>query len=359
MADDFTCSGERSCPITQGPCPGRCVFAEVMQTQSLGVVVFDCESDALVFANRAAQALLQRAGREADHATLRSLFLPGGEALDGFSASRRPDPVRVGSRLLGYSQYRVGRFAWVLVRDITEKARLESIAEAVETTNNIGYVFSAVRHELGNPINSLKAALSLLRASVDSCSREMLADYLDRMAAELGRVENLLRSLKTFSLYERPEIRPVELGALLLEFARLAGDETRRRGISLSVDVAGEVWAAGDPRALQQVLLNIFANAADAVAERDRRDVRLSASAADQLATLRVEDSGHGMNAEELQRAFKPFHTTKQNGTGLGLVISRKMLVRMGGTIGIESTEGVGTVVSIALPVAGAREVVP
>jgi signal transduction histidine kinase len=91
--------------------------------------------------------------------------------------------------------------AWAFF-DITEKSRLESIAEAVETMNNIGYVFSAVRHELGNPINSVKAGLSVLRANIDTFSRSVVIEYVDRLSSELSRVEVLLRSLRNFSMYD-------------------------------------------------------------------------------------------------------------------------------------------------------------
>ncbi len=350
MSDAAPCHEARACPITGGPCPGQCVFAEVMKTQSLGVVVFDCAADALVFANNATRAILERAGRKADYATLRSLFLPTGEAPEAPARVHRPDPLRVGSRLLGFTLYRAGRFAWMLVRDVTEKERLESIAEAVESMNNMGYVFSAVRHELGNPINSIKAALSLLRANVDSFPLETVAEYLDRMAAEVGRVENLLRSLKTFSLYERLEIQPVEVGGLLNAFAGLVSAESHRRNLALSVEVAAECWAACDSRAMQQVLLNLFANAVDAVGGRLQPEVRLKASSADGLATIRVEDNGEGMTPEQRRHLFKPFHTTKEAGTGLGLVISRKMVARMSGTIAVDSQEGLGTTVTITLP---------
>jgi two-component system sporulation sensor kinase A len=79
-------------------------------------------------------------------------------------------------------------------------------------------------------------------------------------------------------------------------------------------------------------------------------EVRLSASAADGLALIRVQDNGSGMTQEQRSRLFKPFHTTKERGTGLGLVISRKLVARMSGTIAVESEEGVGTTVTIALP---------
>jgi signal transduction histidine kinase len=345
-----TCGNEaRLCPISQGPCPGECIFARVMESQALGVVVLDLAGQSMIFANRSARALLAHAELAADYPTLHRLFIPaGGEEPSG--AESRPEPLRLGTRLIGFTRYREGPFAWFLVRDITAKARLESIAEAVESMNNIGYVFSAVRHELGNPVNSIKAALSVLRANLETYSLDTVAEYLDLLSGEVGRLENLLRSLRTFSLYERPEITDVEMEAFLRAFASLVSAECRRRALALAVDVPRDVWAACDPRALQQVLLNLFANAADAVERCDEPRIRLSAGNADGLVTLRFEDNGCGMDAEQLRNLFRPFHTTKERGTGLGLVISRKMITRMSGTISLESAPEVGTAVTITLP---------
>lgn len=321
-----------------------------MEGQSLGVLVFDLALRSLLFANRAARALLAGAGRVVDYEGLRELFLPAGEHPLGPYSESRPEPVRLGSRLIGYTLYREGPFAWALVRDITAKARLESIAEAVESMNNIGYVFSAVRHELGNPVNSIKAALSVLRANLDSYPRATVAEYLDLVMGEIGRVEHLLRSLRTFSLYERPDVVPVDLDGFLRAFVALVDGECKRRQLDLSLELAPGCWAACDPRALQQVMLNLFANAADAVDGRERPRARISASSAEGLVTLRLEDNGCGMDAEQLRNLFRPFHTTKDRGTGLGLVISRKMVARMSGTIAVESAAGVGTLVTITLP---------
>ncbi len=349
------CGPHRQCPISGGACPGSCIFADVMESQSLGVVVLELAHEDLVFANRAARALFERLGLTTEFRTVSDLLLPSG---DGTSAAgfNRAQSRRVGDRLLGYTVYRAGAFAWALLRDITDKERLESVAQAVESMNNIGYVFSAVRHELGNPVNSVKAALSLVRENLDTYPRETVRDYLDRIASEMSRVENLLRSLKSFSLYETPDVQRVDLCAWVHDFAALVSTEAANRGVAFEVECGPSCIAACDPRALQHVLLNLFANAADALHGRHAPRIRASISAADGLVWIRFEDNGAGMSEDQMRNVFKPFHTTKESGTGLGLVIARKLLARMGGTIHVESRPGEGTTFVMTLPKAGERK---
>jgi signal transduction histidine kinase len=151
-------------------------------------------------------------------------------------------------------------------------------------------------------------------------------------------------------MYERPQVEALELEPFLQSFAGLVAPEAERRGLAVHLHVPAPCRAACDPRALQQVLLNLFANAVDASRDGSAPEIRVSASAADGLVAIRFADNGVGMDEEQLKHLFKPFHTSKEQGTGLGLVIARKMLSKMGGTIAVESTKGVGTVVGITLP---------
>ncbi len=345
----YTATPEAVCPISLGRCTGDCIFASVMDSQRLGVIVFDVGESEVLFVNRSARELLARLGRPTDFAGLSGLFLCETAGEDAPAVQDR-EPLKIGSRLVGFTVYRERSFAWVYLRDITDKVRLESIAEAIETMNSIGYVFSAVRHELGNPVNSVKAALSVLRANVRSVSKDTMAEYLDRMAVELGRVEGLLRSLKSFSMFEAPAIEAVDLAELLRGFAALVADEALRREIALDVVVPPRCLAACDARALQQVLLNLFANAADALEGRAAKAILIDARTADGIVTIRHADNGPGISKEEQANLFRPFHTTKENGTGLGLVVSRKMLAKMSGTIAVESDEGAGTTFVLTLP---------
>ncbi len=94
-------------------------------------------------------------------------------------------------------------------RDVTEKRRFSAIAEAVNMTENVGYVFSGIRYERGNPTNSIKTALSVLKKNLPTWTQAQVLIYVDRALTEISRVEYLLQSLKTFSMHEPPSIQPL------------------------------------------------------------------------------------------------------------------------------------------------------
>jgi signal transduction histidine kinase len=345
---DPGCLHERQCPISHAPCPGECVFAEVMQSAQLGILVLDDPRQRLLFANEEAHALLHAADLEPRYETVRDTFLAAAaKAMP--SVGRPAEVVRLGGRLIGYSTYGNDGIRWIYFRDISEKARLESIAEAVELANSFGHVFAAVRHEIGNPVNSVKMALSVLRRNLDRFSREAMIDYLDRSLAELGRVEEMLASLRSFSLYEDVDPQPLALDAFLAEFVGFAARDFAERGVDIELQAGCGALAWADRRALRQILINLLANAADAVAGRAAPRVEIATESAGDLLVLSVRDNGCGIPPEALREVFKPFFTTKPRGTGLGLMIVRKMLARMEATIELESRVGVGTQVFVTL----------
>lgn len=257
-----------------------------------------------------------------------------------FPVRYEASPKRQDGRIVG---------AVVVFRDMSREERLESIAAAVETMNSLGFVFSAVRHELGNPVNSVKMALSVLRKNLDRFDAGTVRDFVDRSLLELGRVEELLASLRTYSLYEDVQIRVLDLNAFVGDFAGFVARDFAGRGVSVAAERhAGPAFAAADPRALRHVLLNLVANAAEAM-EADGGSVRLVVVAESEWAGIRVEDDGPGMSEDTLGNLFRPFYTTKTKGTGLGLVIAKKMMTKMGGTIEAVSMPGAGTTMSLSL----------
>jgi PAS domain S-box-containing protein len=236
-------------------------------------------------------------------------------------------------------------------RDVTEKLRLESIAEAVNTMNSIGYVFSGVRHEIGNPINSAKMSLHVLQHKLDSASKEVIKSYVERSLGEINRVEQLLKNLKNYNLYETPELENLNLVAFLDKFLHLVSADFKMKGIVVTHTVEpGADWIIADSRALQQVLLNLLTNAADALDGRPDPEIAIRAARQDNRVLLQLVDNGFGMTEKQQQDLFKPFHTTKSQGTGLGLVIVKKMLSRMNSEITITSVHNQGTVANIYLP---------
>jgi C4-dicarboxylate-specific signal transduction histidine kinase len=135
------------------------------------------------------------------------------------------------------------------------------------------------------------------------------------------------------------------------QFLPLVREDFTKKGIDLDLQLdPGAERIFADPRALQQVLLNILTNASDAVSEKEHPKIELRIFKSGRMIHIETEDNGSGIPEEKMKDLFKPFYTTKTKGTGLGLVIVKKMLTKMKGTIEVKSRRDVGTLVTITLP---------
>jgi len=237
------------------------------------------------------------------------------------------------------------------VNDITEKTRLNAIAEAVNTMNNLGYIFSGIRHELGNPINSIKTTLTVCKKNLPNYSQDTVNEFFDRMLSDIGRVEILLRDLKNFSMYENPKCTQVHIGSFMNNLLSMVERDFSLNKIRIKRNFRPDAEVGiFDPRALQHVMLNILTNASDALLKTEDPEIKISTSKADDRIIIRIKDNGQGIPDDQKQHLFQPFSTTKSHGTGLGLVIVKKMMFKMDGTVEIESEEHAGTIVSLNLP---------
>jgi signal transduction histidine kinase len=348
----YPCRENHICPIGKGACPGVCIFADIFEDINLGIMVFDLEHEKIAFYNPAAEKLLTPQIAIADYPALKHVLF---ETLGSDIPVTTPisSSFQYHDKVIGYSVYPIAanRFLWVFIQDITEKMRLESVADAVNTMDNLGYVFSGIRHEIGNPINSAKMALSVLKDNFHTFSQDTVLEFVDRSLDELRRVEFLLKSLRNINMYESPDLSHINLSQFLDNFISLVWSDFSNKGICINTDFHLKAkWAFVDPRALQQVLLNIFTNAADALENRAPKTIEMSTRLSHGFIWIHITDSGCGISEREVNNLFKPFFTLKPQGTGLGLVICRKMLARMNCTIEITSEENIGTTVSISIP---------
>lgn len=345
----------KQCPISKTPCMGECIYADILENINLGILGLDTARREVFYQNKLAVEIFSDAIRPKDYQAIAALLLPeADEALAGGepTVSRK---LRYGARFLGFSIYRIsGTLLWVYVSDITEKTRLGAIAEAVNTMNNLGYIFSGIRHELGNPVNSIKTTATVLKQNIGGYTKETVVQYVDRILDDLNRVEVLLRDLKNFSMYENPEVADVDLPAFIEHLVAMSRRDFAREQIRIKTLLRPEAERVrADPRALQQVLLNVMTNAADALRDRPEPEIVISTRRLDDRVVIRVRDNGCGISEEQRKHLFIPFSTTKTKGTGLGLVIIRKMLAKMDGTVEIQSSPGVETVVILNLPRGG------
>ena len=125
-------------------------------------------------------------------------------------------------------------------RDITGRRRLESIVEAHNFHDNLGFVFSGIRHELGNPVNSIKTALHLIKSHFETMSKEKVGNYLERILEEVSRVEYLLSSLRSYSLYDQIELEALDIQAFIKRFYQLVHKDLESQGVIFELDLDPE-----------------------------------------------------------------------------------------------------------------------
>ena len=157
----------------------------------------------------------------------------------------------------------------VIKRDVTEKKRLKSIAEATNLMDKLGYIFSGIRHEIGNPVNSIKMTLAVLNKNIQTYSRDKIEELVIRALDDVSRVEYLLKALRNYSMFERPKIQKVWMNDFIKCFLSLVKEDIEKKGIQIKTSLPPDIiMCPADPRALHQVMLNLLTNAVDALEGR-------------------------------------------------------------------------------------------
>jgi signal transduction histidine kinase len=234
-----------------------------------------------------------------------------------------------------------------------------------------GQLAAMVAHEIGNPLHSISGHVQLLLQD-----GELDGDATDRLKiieAQIARVVEILQSLLTPSSPVEPVFKPVEINQLIEGLLTLMAPVLSRKGVAVSTTFDPDLPSVvGDPGQLQQVFLNLVANALDAMPDGGSLRVMTRRASGDQclrdggqlgsravdgdagFVELCVADTGKGIPPQFVERIFEPFFTTKDigKGTGLGLSICRRLVEAHGGMIQVASRVGAGTSFSVVLPVA-------
>ena len=231
----------------------------------------------------------------------------------------------------------------VYVRDITaEKARTEEELRA-GAAKAVCDLAAGVAHEIGNPLNALALNIQMLeRDPTDKESIEICKSQIKRLD---GIIRDFLAALKP----TKPNLAPGSLVDPLKDcLATLRGQFEERR-IRVTLDVPASLPTVALDRAqMAQVFFNILKNALEAM--KDGGTISMSLSSDDDTVAVRIADSGEGIPPERLAHLFEPYRTSKANATGLGLMITRRIIVDHGGTIDVESKSGAGTAFTVRLP---------
>jgi len=254
------------------------------------------------------------------------------------------------------------------VRDLTEQqqtqARLQELQSElvhVSRLSAMGEMASALAHELNQPLsaisNYMKGSRRLLAGSTDANAAKIEV-ALDRAAEQAIRAGDIIRRLRNFVAREASEKRVESLSKMVEEAGALGLTGAREQGVLLrfNLDPACDLVIA-DRVQIQQVLVNLFRNALEAMATSTHRElIATNKKAADDMVEIAVSDTGQGFSGNALANLFQPFFTTKETGMGVGLSISRTIIETHGGRMWAETNQSGGATFRFTLPAAPGKD---
>ncbi len=247
-----------------------------------------------------------------------------------------------------------GKFRGVLLilADITRQRKAEAETSLVERLNFLGHLTAGVAHEIGNPLSSLFIQAQLIERqarNLPAPQRDKFQRTISLIMEELKRLDGIVRQfLKTL----RPEtlhLQENDLAEVVGEVADLAEEELRERGIALVREFPKEETRGRmDKNLVKQAVLNLVKNAAQAMARGGTITIRVEDE--DAYLKMAVSDQGSGIPQDRMARLFEPFFTTRETGSGMGLLVVYKAIRQHGGYVEVTSNPGEGTTFTIWLP---------
>jgi two-component system, NtrC family, C4-dicarboxylate transport sensor histidine kinase DctB len=273
--------------------------------------------------------------------------------------AKRELEVRVHERTAELSDANVRLQAEVEVRRKAEAELFRTRDRLVEAASRaaLGQFLAGLVHETNQPLAALKTYLASTKLLVAMAKIEEAAANLGTMQTVLDHLSQLSGRLKMMIRGDTKEFQPANLSESAGRVASLLKPHFQKLDITLTAEIAPDIWMQGDSVRLDQVLINLLNNASDALSGRQHGHVRILLASEKDRAILRVEDNGPGVPREQIARLFEPFYTTKErgSGTGLGLATVHRIVADHDGTVEYCPSGLGGAAFQLVFPRAAAR----
>jgi PAS domain S-box-containing protein len=231
-----------------------------------------------------------------------------------------------------------------IIRDLSEKKRNEDLLEKSEQLAMIGQLAAGVAHEIRNPLTTIKGFLQLMKESAEDDF------HLKVIQGELDRIEIITNEFLALAKPRAVQFSSTSLTGLLTSSVEFIKMECLKQGVDVRFSVE-EAEIHCDSHQIKQVVLNVMKNALEALPNGGLLNVQLEKE--NDYAKISIQDNGAGIPPERMKHLGEPFYSTKEKGTGLGLMICQKIIKEHNGSLSIQSNVNEGTTVNILLPIAG------
>lgn len=239
--------------------------------------------------------------------------------------------------------------AMLTYKDITVQELLEEQVRQSEKLAVIGELAAGTAHEIRNPLTSVRGFIQLLDRKYGDDAPEK--EYFRIILSELNRVNDIIREFLLLSKPTNPNLRLIDVNTVMEDVKTLMSSDALLRNIDLQFQLSDvPAICEVDVEQIKQVFINLIRNAFEAIKLHGRLSVSIRVAGED--CEISFADNGPGIRKDALGRIFEPFYTTKEEGTGLGLTVSYRIIQNHGGTIDVESEEGRGATFYVRLPLA-------
>ncbi|TES86019.1 PAS domain S-box protein, partial [Candidatus Aerophobetes bacterium] len=238
-----------------------------------------------------------------------------------------------------------------MAQDITEHKEAEKQSLQSEKLAGIGLLASSIAHELGNPLSIMSSTLQYIRDALLNRGNRQLIEAIDTTVDSIGEMHELLGNLSGFTGSQRPHFESTDLRRILsriLSFIHKEAEIHKIKAYHLFDENLPNCQV--DPGEIKQLFLNLFKNAIEAMPNGGELHVRMHLLDSKDAVRIEVSDTGHGISETDLRSIFRPFYSTKSDGTGLGLSFCRHVVEEHGGEITVKSDLGKGSTFSVILP---------
>ena len=267
-----------------------------------------------------------------------------GRAITGSSDRRPPGATPLAT---------TGQVGYVMIlRDITESRRTAQQTIESERLNALTLLAAGVAHEIGNPLNSLHIHLQLMERKaqeLDHNAKAELQQSIDVARSEVRRLDSIVTQFLRAIRPSQPRLHSENMNTIVEEAVRFFAPEIQDRDIIVEQELRADLPLLQlDREQMKQAFYNVIKNSLEAMRRHGTLSIRTDLD--DTYVIVSFADTGGGMSAENLGRVFEPYFTTKPSGTGLGLLIVRRIVREHGGELSIQSSDGKGLTLTIRLP---------